>query len=94
VFMDQEVNSMKKSEFLTKFEDKIQELVNQDAVRNETVRREIEDGTASAAVDNGTTIAAYQYQQALSAGFSDDQAFFMACKNAGIEIEAPYRRET
>ena len=79
MFMDQEVNSMKKSEFLTKFEDKIQELVNQDA---------------SAAVDNGTTIAAYQYQQALSAGFSDDQAFFMACKNAGIEIEAPYRRET
>lgn len=83
---------MKKSDFLTKFEDRIQELVNQDSVRNETDRREIEDGTASASVDNSTTIAAYQYQQALSAGFSDDQAFFMACKNSGIEIEAPYNQ--
>lgn len=85
---------MNKTEFIKKYAEKIQELVNQDSVRNETVKREIEDGTAATSVDNSTTIAAYQYQQALSAGFSDDQAFFMACKNAGIEIEAPYRRET
>ncbi|WP_123830970.1 hypothetical protein [Levilactobacillus brevis] len=85
---------MNKTEFIKQYAEKIQELVNQDSVRNETVKREIEDGTAATSVDNSTTIAAYQYQQALSAGFSDDQAFFMACKNAGIEIEAPYMNET
>lgn len=84
---------MNKTEFMNQYAEKIQELVNQDSVRNETVKREIEDGTAATAVDNGTTIAAYQYQQSLSAGFSDDQAFFMACKNAGIEIEAPYSQQ-
>ncbi|PBQ23852.1 hypothetical protein CNR29_07410 [Levilactobacillus brevis] len=85
---------MNKTEFIKQYAEKIQELVNQDSVRNETVKREIEDGTAATSVDNSTTIAAYQYQQALSAGFSDDQAFFMACKNAGIEIEAPYMNKT
>lgn len=84
---------MDKNEFVKLFGDKISEIANQDAVRAQTLKREIDDGTMDATVNNATTVTWYTYNQALKAGFTDDKAFYMACQMAGIEIEAPYNRE-
>lgn len=81
---------MDKEKFLALFDDKIKEVANQDSVRTATLEQEIADGTMDATVNNAITVASYTLDLSLKSGFSDNQAFFMACKMAGIDIEAPY----
>lgn len=84
---------MDKNKFLALFDDKIKEVANQDSVRAATLQQEIQDGTMDITVDNALTVVRYTLDQSLKSGFTDDQAFFMACKMAGIEIEAPYAQD-
>lgn len=79
-----------KEKFIAQLDDKITEISNQDAVRTETMKREISDGTMDQTVNNTVSIIMYTYTSCLSAGLSDNQSFFIACKTAGIEMNEPY----
>lgn len=79
-----------KDKFIAQLDDKITEISNQDAVRAETMKREIEDGTMGQTVDNVVHIVVDTYTKCLNAELSDNQAFFVACKTAGIEMNEPY----
>ena len=69
-----------RQDFLNVYEDKIQEVVNQDSVRAETVEREIANGTSTILVKNTVLIGSDTYTQALNSGFSDEQAFTIAMR--------------
>ncbi|MFC6275619.1 hypothetical protein ACFQET_08850 [Levilactobacillus tangyuanensis] len=79
-----------KDKFIAQLDDKISQISNEDAVRAETLKREISDGTMDQTVTNAIAIVTNTYTQGLSAGLSDDQAFFIACKTAGVELNPPY----
>lgn len=76
---------MEKKEVIKQFDDKITELANQDAVRAETLKREIADGTIEDVVTNIVFEAISMYTASINKGFSDDQAFTMAMKFAGLD---------
>lgn len=70
--------------FVKDYDKKINEVVSQDAVRAETVKREIESGIQDEYVANASTLAAKMYVQAINDGFNDEQAFDMAMRAAGL----------
>lgn len=74
-----------KDKFIAQLDDKITEISNQDAVRAETMRRELDDGTMSLTVSNTVNVAQLAYTEALNSGFSDDQAFLICCKASGLD---------
>lgn len=74
---------MDKEAFKTLYNDKINEIVNQDAVRNETMKRERESGTLDESISNTVYIAHTAYVKALNQGFNEDQAFMIALRQAG-----------
>ena len=71
--------------FLADYNDKIEELVNQDMVRLEQVRREWDNGYTKDMLDTLHSVAGYAYQTALANGFDDLQAFELAKKAIGYE---------
>ncbi|WP_338230804.1 hypothetical protein [Lactiplantibacillus paraxiangfangensis] len=76
---------MNKDEIIKQFDGKITEIANQDAVRAETLKREIADGTIDDVVENIVVESGKMYVEAINQGFSDDQAFAMALKFAGLD---------
>ncbi|KRN01273.1 hypothetical protein FD13_GL001185 [Levilactobacillus senmaizukei DSM 21775 = NBRC 103853] len=79
-----------KDKFIAQLDDKISQIGNEDAVRAEALKREIADGTMDQTVSNAVNIIADAYTKALNVGLSDDQAFYFACKTAGVEMTPPY----
>lgn len=79
-----------KDAFIAQLDDKISQINNEDAVRTEALKREISDGTMGQTVSNAVAIIADAYSKGINVGLSDDQAFYFACKTAGLEMEPPY----
>ncbi|WP_203648921.1 hypothetical protein [Secundilactobacillus yichangensis] len=74
---------MDKETFISLYNDEINKIVNQDAVRSETIKREREDGTLDNMIEGSTYIARTAYLKALNQGFNDDQAFVIGLRQAG-----------
>lgn len=74
---------MDKETFISLYNDEINKIVNQDAVRSETIKREREDGTLDQTIEGSTYIARKAYLSALDQGFNDDQAFVIGLRQAG-----------
>lgn len=75
---------MNQREIIKQFSEDIDKVVNQDAVRAETGRRELDSGLTDEFVANSVNMASKMYVEALNKGFSDDQAFTMALNYSGI----------
>lgn len=69
-----------RQEFIEAYNDKINELVNQDMVRGETLRREIEAGVTDQLMENAIALGIKSYHDALNAGFDSDQAFAISMR--------------
>lgn len=82
--MNKSESEKKTAAFLAAYEDKIQEVVNQDAVRFETLKRETDSGAVQEMLDNVIPNGAYTYAKAIRCGFSEDQAFKIAMSEMGL----------
>lgn len=79
-----EMNESNK-QFMAAYDEQINELVNQDMVRLEQVRREWNNGYTRDMLDVLYKAGGYAYQTALNNGFDDVQAFELAKKSIGYE---------
>ncbi|GAK47723.1 hypothetical protein LOSG293_110390 [Secundilactobacillus oryzae JCM 18671] len=72
-----------KDAFLKMFEDQINDVANQDAVRLATLQQEREEGTLKELVKSQVYMAHVAYEEALRQGFDDKKAFAVGCYQAG-----------
>jgi len=79
---------MEQKDVIKQFSEKIDQVVNEDAVRAETLHRELDNGQMQSLIDDSVAMGAHAYQTALSSGFSDDQAFTIAMNQIGFSYHA------
>lgn len=83
------LNKSKKDmqDFIMAYNDKINDVVNKDAVRAETIKRENEQGITDNFINQILPAAWAMYSQALNVGFDADQAFVLALKEIGFDSQ-------
>ncbi|VDG23680.1 hypothetical protein [Lactiplantibacillus mudanjiangensis] len=75
---------MDQKDFIEQFSEKIDQVVNEDAVRAETLHRELDNGQIQGLIDDSIAMGAHAYRTACSNGFSVDQAFVIAMNQIGF----------
>lgn len=70
----------KEKEFVQKFQNQIEELANQDKVRNALITQELDDGTLDQSMSNSVATGWAMYTYSLAVGFSEEQSFEIAMR--------------
>lgn len=70
-----------KEEFVKAYSEKIDQLANQDKVRNALITQELNDGTLDTSMQNTVAMGWAMYQYALNVGFGEDKSFDIALRH-------------